>query len=215
MKKITLSLVLGFGLLMSCSEVNEPVVNQEKTIFNLDFENDNEGFTSLVDGPVISINKKEFNSCGALYIGGNKDFTSWNGYDFKGNKTRFLGLDMGGCLGYFGTSTQVKFQILEALPQGEAKITFKYYMPGNFTGWGNDYVLNVYIEKGGIVYPNANNDIESLMKFEAKINQNGWVDFSEDIPADLPSGEYNLVVEMIGSSAAIDDIKLIKKETVN
>ncbi len=225
MKKVNVLLtILGFGILMSCNDNNELIGDQnngdqnqeqEKTFFKLDFENDSEAFVVNAFGnhvlgkPVIDLNQEQGSKCGTLYRGKTEDFTKWKGYDFKGNNTQFLGLDMGACKGYFDAVVETNIKIENSITRGKAKMAFKYYMPGDFTGWNSGYFFNVYIDEKDADYGNGDSLQNTLQQFKVKVNPNGWVDFSEDLAVDLPAGEYKIIVQIIGSSAAIDDIRLI------
>ncbi|CAM1341701.1 hypothetical protein [Tenacibaculum amylolyticum] len=224
MKKLPIVLGLCVATLTSCVESNlEPIQdeqNSERVVFNFDFENGNHNFVSHASGdftenkPVIDLVQAN-NRCGTLFRGKTEDFTAWKGYDFKGNDTQFLGLDMGGCEGFFNGVVTTSFTVAEELPEGKAKLKFKYYMPGDFTGWESGYYFNVYIESKEA---NSNNDRSlenALVKFAVQENQDGWVDFSSIVPISLRQGEYNLVVQIIGSSAAIDDIMLVEFDNQN
>ncbi|WP_075340458.1 hypothetical protein [Tenacibaculum agarivorans] len=191
--------------------------DQEELIFAFDFEQGNEDFVTHSSGdfpanePVNDRGQVD-NTCGTLFRGKTEDFTPWRGYDFKGNETNFMGLDMGACEGFFEAVVETSFYLEESLEQGEATLSFKYYMPGNFTGWDNSYIMNVIIE-----YANSNNDFSNdpnfedvLVRFSPEVNQDGWVDFSEVIPTSIDAGEYSVIVRIVGASAAIDDIKLTK-----
>ena len=190
-----------------------------RTIFAIDFENDAAGFVvnqfgDHVEGsPVIHINEEQESKCGTLFIGKSEDFTEWNGYDFQGNDTQFMGLDMGACGGFFEAVVETEFVLEESLSVERAKLEFKYYMPGNFTGWGDPYLFNVIIEReetdnNGSQGSDYGNFANAFIQFEVEENQDGWVNFSRVLPVDVPAGKYKLIVEIIGSSAAIDDIKL-------
>ncbi len=72
--------------------------------------------------------------------------------------------------------------------------------------------FNVYIDKADADYSSGRKLEDALVKLAVKVNQKGWVDFSEDISVDLPAEKYKLIIQMIGSSAAIDDIRLIEVE---
>lgn len=225
MKKVSVLLtVLGFGILISCNDNNELIGDQnndnqnqeqEKTFFKLDFENNSEAFVTnafgdhVVGEPVIDLVQVQNNTCGTLYRGKTEDFTQWKGYDFKGNNTQFLGLDMGACKGYFDAVVETNIKIKTSISKGAAKMAFKYYMPGDFTGWNSGYFFNVYLDKKNADYENGDSLQNALQQFKVNINPDGWVDFSENLAVDLPAGEYKIIVQIIGSSAAIDDIRLI------
>ena len=220
----TLFLGISLAVFVSCVDTEFTPIDedgqsgQEQLIFALDFEDGNENFRTHAAGdspenePVIDRGQKE-NTCGTLFRGKTEDFTIWKGYDFKGNDTNFMGLDMGSCEGFFEAVVKTDFFLEEDLGQGEGKLSFKYYMPGDFTEWeNNSYVLNVIIE-----HANSNNDfsndpdfIDVLVRFSAEVNQDGWVDFSEIIPTSIDAGEYSVIIRMVGASAAIDDITLVK-----
>ncbi len=224
MKKITLIVALSLNLLIGCSDEENVVSNQqdqqteEKTVFKFDFENGTENFKANSFGdvtqgkPVINLVDEKDSKCGTLYRGKTADFTEWKGYDFKGNDTQFLGLDMGACLGFFEGVVETDFEIKRTLVEGKAKLAFKYYMPGDFTGWNSGYFFNVYIDKADADYSNGRKLEDAFVKLAVKVNQKGWVDFSEDISVDLLADKYKLIIQMIGSSAAIDDIRLIEVE---
>lgn len=240
MKTITRTLaILTLAFLVSCIDEENVSIdpqndqNNESTVFKLDFEDFDENLKTHYFGGVTKDREvyelvQASNRCGSLFLGKTEDFTEWKGYDFKGNDTRFLGLDMGGCEDFFEGVVKTKFTLKEKLSKDRASMKFKYYMPSDFTGWGNNiYEVNVYVERGDIVYGdngvvtffNGNQEVEKevsgieyVVKFKAEINQNGWVDFSESLSEDLPAGDYNLVVQIIGSSAAIDDIRIVEEE---
>lgn len=213
-------LFFGASLLLfaSCSETNlQPVQqSQEKVVLNLDFESGAEGFVvnkfgdHVAGKAVINLKDEKSSKCGTLYRGKTADFTVWKGYDFKGNDTQFMGLDMGACKGVFRAVVETKFQLQSALSKGKAKLKFKYYMPGDFTGWKSGYYFNVYLEEKNPDYNNGDSLDNTLQKFVVKVNPNGWVNFSEDLAIDLAAGEYKLLVEIFGSSAAIDNIQLVE-----
>ncbi|WP_299618447.1 hypothetical protein [uncultured Tenacibaculum sp.] len=219
------TLFLGISLAMFVSCIDSELTpiegeqsNEEQLIFALDFEDGNENFITHAIGdfpanePVMDRGQAQ-NTCGTLFRGKSEDFTEWKGYDFKGNDTNFMGLDMGSCGGFFEAVVKTDFFLEEGLNQGEGKLSFKYYMPGDFTEWeNNSYILDVIIE-----HANSNNDfsndpdfVDVLVKFSAEVNQDGWVDFSEVIPTSIDAGEYSVIIRIVGASAAIDDIKLVK-----
>ncbi|SNR17597.1 hypothetical protein [Tenacibaculum jejuense] len=219
----TLFLGISLAVFVSCVDseltpIENEQPNQEQLIFKLDFEEGNENFITHAIGdfpenePVIDRGQTE-DTCGTLFRGQTEDFTEWKGYDFKGNDTNFMGLDMGSCGGFFEAVVKTDFFLEEGLNQGEGKLSFRYYMPGDFTEWeNNNYTLNVIIE-----HANSNNDfsndpdfIDVLVRFSAEINQDGWVDFSGIIPTSIDAGEYSVIVRIVGSSAAIDDITLVR-----
>lgn len=219
MKRLsTFFLAIGLASLIGCSDVNFKQVEdnpiQVKELFSFNFENNSEGFVAHRSGdytegtPVTNAKDATDPRCGILFRGKTEDFTVWKGYDFKGNNTQFMGLDMGSCKGVFTSVVETNFELQSDLNQGKAKLEFKYYMPGNFTGWGNKYKFNVYISKKGSI-----NLEDAVAKFEVSENPQGWVDFSKDVAVALKAGSYKLLVQIVGSSAAIDDIKLVETTT--
>jgi hypothetical protein len=222
---VKLALLFFWGVsMLACSRSDkneEPTLKQEEgenVIFNLSFENGNESFFTTRNGnnpryrlspiplsPIKKVTVDKFN-CGQLYIGSSDEFTSWKGYDFQGNNSTFLGLNMGACKGTFTAGATRKFTLKQPLTKTKATLEFNYYMPGDYTGWkDNDYSFKIYIYK-----------VDQLEKphifFYPKINKKGWVKYSRKVARDLPVGDYYLLVQMANGSMGIDDIKLLKEE---
>lgn len=226
MKSIYLTLSFCVLFLFSCSETSIEQIGglnleeEEKVIVNLDFEEGTEGFITNIFGdniprrPIIT-GTSGMNRCGALFKGKAAEFTEWKGYNFKGNDTNFMGLDMGYCKGFYRAVVETDFEIDTPISKNDFTFNFKYYMPGDFTGWMyNQYDLNVYLDAGDAKYSYmAGGDTlnDTLQTFRATINPSGWVEFSEDLLVDLPAGKYKILVEMVGASAAIDDIQIVEK----
>ncbi len=216
MKKINLlgAVALAVMILVSCS--NDEIVNPDSEdnnkleLFKYSFEKSNEGFLTAKESdytantPVVNLSADK-NHCGRLFTGTSKTFTTWKGYNFKGNDTRFLGLNMGNCKGVFNGVAKKSFKISNSLLKGKGRITFNYYRPGDFTGWG--YVFKVYISKKEEKEPFKN----SIVQLEPRIESSGWISYAKDLNVDLKSGDYTLYIHMVGA-AAIDDISLIEKK---
>lgn len=219
-------ILIGIGLLFitvlaSCSDDDknpeDASEGKENEVFNLSFESGNESFytTSDSNNPRYPLSPKQLkplenvtsdnNNCGNLFIGTSDEFTLWNEYDFRGNNTTFLGLNMGACKGTFTAGASRKFTLTEPLRKVDTALKFKYYMPGDFTGWeDNDYSFKVYIFE-------ESNLEKAHIVFHPKINDTGWVEYSRKIARDMPVGNYYLMVQMANGSMAIDDIKLVKE----
>ncbi len=224
MRFIKLPFIACLCLFISCISEENVVVNpgasqeEEGIIVKFDFEDGNEGFVGhylgdAIEDEVVTDLDGIDNTCGKLYRGESSDFGEWKGYDFKGNDTHFLGLDMGRCGGYFDAAVKTQFIINKDLAKEKTKIKFKYYMPGDFTDWGNNtYEVNIYIEKSDEQYSGEDSEFKYLEKFKASVDEKGWVAYAKNLSNDLPQGAYNLVVEIVGSSAAVDDIRLVEEE---
>ena len=206
MKKYFLGLLIISTLsIVSCDNDENSIAPSPAStaVVSFDFEDDNEGFVNTGLGDAVKDAKDEANRCGSLYRGKKGEFSNWNGYTFEGNSSNFLALDMGACKGVFSAKVEKDFELTSQLEASKTSLKFKYYKPGNFTGWStDDYAFKVIIHK-------ESEDIsKALITQELPIDSKGWVDFSKNIPTDLEAGKYTLVVWMEDATAAIDDIQL-------
>ncbi|WP_218599593.1 hypothetical protein [Polaribacter sp. NJDZ03] len=182
-------------------------VSNEKVLYNLDFEDSNEGFTTSLFGNYTAGKKlrnvpEETNHCGTVYMGKKEDFTDWLTYSYIGNDSNFVATNMGTCLGYFVSAIEKEITFTEDFTSNNLSIQFQYYKPGDFSKWGN-YNLEVAIYENDL-----NNTSEPIISFFPEANSEGWCLFNEKIS--LKKGSYKLIIINTNAQTAIDNIILYK-----
>ena len=182
-------------------------VSDGKVLYNLDFENSNEGFTTSIFGNYPSGKElrnvtEETNHCGTVYMGKKEDFTDWLTYSYEGNNSNFVATNMGTCLGYFTSAIEKEITFTEDFSNGKLGIQFQYYKPGDFSKWG-DYNLEVSIYKNDL-----NDTSKPIITFSPTTNPKGWSLFNENLS--LEKGSYRLVIINTNAQTAIDNIILYK-----
>ena len=63
--------------------------------------------------------------CAKIYRGKATEFTKWEGYDFSGNTSQFIGYDMGRCRGFSDGTIHSDFTLEKLFPKNELKFKFK------------------------------------------------------------------------------------------
>ncbi|QVY67223.1 hypothetical protein [Polaribacter sp. Q13] len=182
-------------------------VSDAKVLYNLDFENSNEGFTTSIFGNYTAGKElrnvtEETNHCGTVYMGKKEDFTDWLTYSYEGNNSNFVATNMGTCLGYFTSAIQKEITFTEDFSNGKLGIQFQYYKPGDFSKWG-DYNLEILIFENDLNYTS-----EPIMTFTPTANPKGWSLYNENIS--LAKGTYKLVIRNTNAQTAIDNITFYK-----
>lgn len=220
MKKIIIStLVLSGLLLSSCSNDDQIKIPDNgnntatKAIVTFDFEKAKQFYLPVKDAagkvtkqPIKNMSelKAGDSGCGRMHRGKAGEFKKWKGYDFSANKTTFVGYDMGRCGGVSEGKSFGDFEFKKNYGKGELKLRFKYYKPGDLTGW-TGYFLDVYLTKEGEENPTK----KYLVKVTPKVNKAGWVVHDQVLDVAFPKGKYAVVIAGGGAgSVGIDDIQL-------
>ncbi|CAL2083511.1 hypothetical protein [Tenacibaculum sp. 190524A02b] len=219
MKKLIFLAMLNGGLLFtSCSndenmlqtqDASTATTSTEKELVLYDFERNGNGFYfTTTDGKKGIKNLSSLDAgdgrCGRIYRGKVNEFTKWKAYDFSGNETNFIGYDMGKCGGVSDGFAHRNFSLSKDYKKGSLKIAFKYYKPGDFTGW-DSYYFDIYISKR-----NESDVLKNhIIKIDPKEHKGGWISYKENLTKDLPKGRYTLTIRA-GGSSAIDDIAFIE-----
>ena len=182
-------------------------VSDAKILYNLDFENSNEGFTTSIFGNYTTGKElrnvtEETNHCGTVYMGKKEDFTDWLTYSYEGNNSNFVATNMGTCLGFFTSAIQKEITFTEDFSSNNLSIQFQYYKPGDFSKWGV-YNLEVRIYENDLNYTS-----EPIITFSPVTNPKGWSLFKENLS--LAKGSYKLVIINTNAQTAIDNIIFFK-----
>ncbi|WP_343330644.1 PKD domain-containing protein [Polaribacter staleyi] len=184
-------------------------VSNAQILYNLNFENTNEEFkTSLLGnyptGKKLLNLSEETNHCGTVFRGKKEDFTDWLTYSYTGNNSSFVATNMGTCLGYFTSAIEKEITFSEDFAANQLSTQFLYYMPGDFSNWG-DYNLEVRIYENDYTYSST-----PITTFSPTINKNGWTSFNKEVTVPIKKGSYKLVIIQTNAQTAIDNIILYK-----